>query len=178
MRRSYPRDRRRGSTLIEFTFVGIPLIFVLISIFEISRGMWIYTNMAHAFKEGARYAIVNGISHKTTCEDVNGKGADICKLKVQHIASVINFYGVGLVPDDVKNVTISVANVPVASGTLTALLNNATEILPVPTPGDVIDVRGSYDFKNAISMFWPGAGPGMVFQGFPLPASAQEVTQF
>ena len=36
------RSRCGGQSLVEFTLVGIPLIFVLISVFEISRGMWMY----------------------------------------------------------------------------------------------------------------------------------------
>ena len=54
--------RQRGQSLIEFTFVGIPVIFTLICIFEISRGMWIYGTLNHAVKEGVRYAIVHGIN--------------------------------------------------------------------------------------------------------------------
>ena len=46
------RKSQRGGSLIEFTFVGIPLMFVLISIFEASRGMWTYNLLAHAIKEG------------------------------------------------------------------------------------------------------------------------------
>ena len=33
------RHRSLGQSLVEFTLVGIPIVFVLISIFEISRGM-------------------------------------------------------------------------------------------------------------------------------------------
>jgi Flp pilus assembly protein TadG len=36
---------RRGSSILEFVLVGIPIIFVLISLFEISRGMWTYHTM-------------------------------------------------------------------------------------------------------------------------------------
>ena len=41
------RNRERGTTLLEFTLVGIPLIFLLISTVEISRGMWQYHTLAH-----------------------------------------------------------------------------------------------------------------------------------
>ena len=43
---------RTGSTLIEFTLVGIPLIFVLISTFEMARGMWNYQTLAYAVRAG------------------------------------------------------------------------------------------------------------------------------
>src|SRR5690242_13216787 len=49
-----------GQSLVEFTFVGIPMIFVLIGTFEISRGMWMYHTLAHAVRDGVRYASVHG----------------------------------------------------------------------------------------------------------------------
>src|SRR5882762_5274489 len=54
------RDRCRGSNILEFTLVGIPLVFILISTFEMARGMWNYHVMAYAVKEGTRYASVHG----------------------------------------------------------------------------------------------------------------------
>ena len=33
------RARSRGNTMVEFTLVGIPIMFALISVFEISRAM-------------------------------------------------------------------------------------------------------------------------------------------
>ena len=46
--------------MIEFVLVGIPIIFILISVFELARGMWLYHTAAYALREGARYAIVRG----------------------------------------------------------------------------------------------------------------------
>ena len=48
---------RAGNATIEFTLVGIPLVFVLISTIEMARGMWIYHTLAYAVKEGTRYAV-------------------------------------------------------------------------------------------------------------------------
>src|SRR6185369_513932 len=45
---------------VEFLLVGIGLLFLLFSIFEICRGVWIYTTLAHAIKAGTRYAVVHG----------------------------------------------------------------------------------------------------------------------
>src|SRR5215467_11012301 len=55
-----PIRNRRGNAILEFTLVGIPLIFVLISVVEVARGMWVYHSLAYAVKEGVRYTIVNG----------------------------------------------------------------------------------------------------------------------
>ena len=60
------RRQRGGSTVIEFTLVGIPMIFVFISTFEMARGMWIYHSLAYAVKEATRYASVHGASCTTS----------------------------------------------------------------------------------------------------------------
>ena len=56
------RRSRAGQAMVEFTFVGIPLMFTLISIFEVSRGMWIYHTLAYSVKNGVRFASVHGIN--------------------------------------------------------------------------------------------------------------------
>ena len=60
--RGIRNHRRGGSSLIEFTLVGIPLIFVLLSTFEMARGMWLYHTLAYAARQGTRYAIVHGVN--------------------------------------------------------------------------------------------------------------------
>jgi Flp pilus assembly protein TadG len=51
---------RKGSTALEFALVGIPLLFILFSLFEAARGMWTYQMMAYAVREGTRYAAMHG----------------------------------------------------------------------------------------------------------------------
>ena len=46
--------------MLEMTLVGIPIIFILISIFEMSRGMWMYHTAAHSVKLGVRIATTHG----------------------------------------------------------------------------------------------------------------------
>ena len=77
--------RTRGSSMIEFLLVGIPLIFLLISTFEVARGMWSYHTLAYGVKEGTRYASVHGQTCGTspnTCTvtvgDVVQKVLDSC----------------------------------------------------------------------------------------------------
>ena len=54
-----------GSTFLEFVLVGVPVIFVMFSTFEMARGMWSYHSLAYAVREGTRYAIVHGASCST-----------------------------------------------------------------------------------------------------------------
>jgi Flp pilus assembly protein TadG len=158
--------RQSGSTIVEFTLVGIPLIFVLISIFEISRGMWLYETAAHAVREGARYAAVHG----NTCNPPNACAINIGTLNAAGgtsflgIAQVIQNAGVGLDPD-LLTVTISagVGAAPLViagPSTLTALLANSVTFsnLSGSGPGEDVVIKGSYEFRSALAMFWPGGG--------------------
>ena len=54
------RRGERGSSMVEFTLVGFPLIFILISIFEMARGMWNYHTLEEAVEVGTRYEAVRG----------------------------------------------------------------------------------------------------------------------
>src|SRR5438874_911896 len=84
------RCSSKGGTLIEFMFVGIPIMFVLISIFEMSRAMWTYHTLAFAIKEGTRFAIVHGGNCVTA--------PNACAKTVADVATVISDAGVGLEP--------------------------------------------------------------------------------
>lgn len=65
------RDER-GSELIEFGLVSMLFFMLLFGIMEFSRAIWVYDSVAHAAKEGARYAIVRGAESGRTAaaEDV------------------------------------------------------------------------------------------------------------
>jgi hypothetical protein len=181
------RSRRRflGNATIEFTLVGIPLVFVLISTIEMARGMWIYHTLAYAVKEGTRYAVVRG---QNSPKQPTYQG--VCNAIVQA--------GTGLLPEELaltfhsataKDVTCACKSssssswTPCSAGTWPpgdnlAVIDNQ--------PGQSISITGYYPFVSAISMFWPGAGAGMTFQGLPcqgpaslcLPASSQDVMQY
>jgi Flp pilus assembly protein TadG len=67
MRRGVLRKRlltrvreERGAELIEFGLVSILFFMLLFGIMEFGRAIWIYDTVAHAAKEGTRYAIVRG----------------------------------------------------------------------------------------------------------------------
>src|SRR6266849_3318008 len=82
------KHRGLGSATLEMTLVGIPMIFVLISIIEVSRGMWIYHTLSYAVREGTRYTIVHGVNCKTSPNN--------CAVTVGQIATVIQNAAVGL----------------------------------------------------------------------------------
>ncbi|MBI4908521.1 MAG: pilus assembly protein [Acidobacteria bacterium] len=166
-----------GNAMIEFTLVGIPTIFVLISIFEMSRGMWIYHTLAHAVREGTRFAIVHG----QNCSQPPNQ----CATTVAQVATRMREAGVGLLPNQLM-VTMSTASGPtsiqtVGPATLSSLLGQTGTTFPSgagSAPGNDIVITATYPFSSAIAMFWPGAGPGQTFGTFNLPASSRDKVQF
>lgn len=176
---SSPR-RRRGQALLEFTFVGIPLMFILISIFEISRGMWMYDTLSYAVKEGVRYAIVHG----QNCDPTFGGNA--CQVKMGPastagtVASVIRQAGVGL---DLKTTMLTFT----AAGTASAPCSLDATTTPCPATvwppqsrngvGQTIQIDVTTPFRSAIALFWPGAKP-VQFGAVNLGASSSDNIQF
>jgi len=177
------RQGRSGQAILEFTLVGIPMIFVLVSVVEMARGMWVYNTLAHAVKEGTRLAIVNGANcaKLPTC---------LPTITVGEVAERIRWTGVGLSPDELEVTLVALrpsAAGPVPVGTpvncnpLRTCLGRA-DMFP-PADGNrpkvhSVSIQGVYPFRSAIAMFWPGAGRGMTFGTFRLPASSVEVIQF
>jgi hypothetical protein len=146
--------KRRGSSTIEFTLVGIPMIFVLVSTFEIARGMWMYHTLAYGVKEGTRYASVHGKACATAPNN--------CSVTVAQVAQRISNSAAGLLPGQFTN----------------CLANNS---LWPPDPGNAlgsdIQISGVYPFQSGLAMLWPGAGPGVNFTVANFPASSKETMQ-
>jgi Flp pilus assembly protein TadG len=56
---SAPRQRSAGQSLVEFALVLPVFILVLVSLFDLGRGVFAYNTLTNAAREGARLAIVN-----------------------------------------------------------------------------------------------------------------------
>jgi len=179
------RSHRRGSATLEFTLVGIPLMFMLISIFEMARGMWTYHTLAYAVKEGTRYAVVHGqnsSSHAT----------------YQSICNRIVSAGTGLISQDlaVSFTSGSFTSASSATGPYCAGSSCANGFSTCPTtswppsgedhPGQYITVSAYYPFVSALSMFWPGKTKGLNFKMLTctggstvcLPAASSDAMQY
>ncbi len=129
--------------------------------------MWLYETLAHAVRDGARYAAVHG-------EDC-AISPNSCAVAISDIANQIQNSGVGLVADDLQ-ITISIlvpgsATVLVSDGpeTLTSALSDGQAFsgwtytsvgntVSASAPGRDVVVKAVMPFKSALSMFWPGAG--------------------
>ncbi len=180
------KKTRRGNATLEFTLVGIPLIFVLISTFEMARGMWLYHTLAFAVKEGSRYAAVKGRGY------VDNTGADCASPPytncptVAAIAARVRDMGVGLDPAEMS-VTFTAGSGGATTShscpdksRLSDCLNDTAQWPPAAmnVPGMEVGVSATYPFRSAIAMFWPGADVVGPFPTFHLPANAVEEIQF
>ena len=62
---AHRRSRRRaaserGSTLVEFALVFLLFVVLVVATMELGRGVWLYVTVAHAARQGVRYAQVRG----------------------------------------------------------------------------------------------------------------------
>jgi Flp pilus assembly protein TadG len=157
--------------MLEFTLVGIPMIFILLSIFEVARGMWTYQTLAYAVREGTRYAIMHGKG----CASPN-----TCQVTIGNITSVIQAAGVGLEPSSVY-VTFTPASGSASTDTMTNQLTSTTTWPPsgANIPGQTVSISAKYQFKTFLAIFWAGAGRPLNDSGsFWLPASSSEPVMF
>ncbi len=165
------KQRQRGSAMIEFTLVGIPMIFLLISIFEVSRAMWNYHTLAFAIREGTRYAAVHGSGCSTDPRNS-------CQATVAQVAQRIQDAGIGLDASELTlTFTSSGSSIKCTLNTCLGTVTNWPEA-PKNTPGNAIAISGSLPFQSAMAMFWPGAGKGITLPTAYLTAGSADIIQF
>jgi Flp pilus assembly protein TadG len=94
---------RRGSTLVEFSLSAFLLVMVMLSTFEFTRMLLVYTTVANAARGGARYAIVHGGTRSGAGVDGPSSSADHSQVD----AIVRDFASTGAL--DVSNLSITVS---------------------------------------------------------------------
>lgn len=149
-------SKQNGAAMVEMTLVGIPLIFILLMTFEISRGMWMYHTLAYAVKEGVRAAIVHGQNCVANPPSFNNN----CARTIADVAGVVRNAGVGLEPA-ATNLTFKTGGSVTATCTLAGCAGNSTVWPPAGsnTPGTAIEIDIDTPFRSAMAGFWPGAAP-------------------
>ena len=196
------KSLQRGATTVEMTLVGIPIIFILISTFEMSRAMWNYHTLSNAVKEGVRYAIVHGQNCGTVgspplisnnCQVSSAGGPN--PIGLRSVAQVIQDAGVGLDPDRTVLWFCAPAPTPAscASTTTPCALGSASTkwpqcsavaVNPWPPPCcnqggfNHIEIDIGTEFHSMAALFWPGAGGAATFGVVNFGASSIELMQF
>jgi hypothetical protein len=184
-------ENRRGAALVEMTLVGIPIIFVLISVFEISRGMWMYETSAYAVKVGVRFAMVHGID----CITKPGVLSN-CPTSINEVSQKIKAAAIGL-PSTTTRLTFTPGATSAAptscyiggtnaNGPYGSLNGCSTYTTTWPPDdgsgllnggGKSIRIDIKTPFKSALAMLWPGAG-SVKFAATDLGGSSADYIQF
>jgi hypothetical protein len=172
--------------------VGIPIIFTLISIFEMSRGMWLYNTLAYSVKVGVRLASVHG----QNCINNPPGVTNNCPIYISDIANAIRLAAVGLDPattlltfnandGDITPCYLgssSASSVTTPLGTAVGCLSLIGTQWPPSTNSENqvgkqirIDIRTR--FRSAIAMLFPGS-KRVSFAEADLGASSQDIVQF
>lgn len=164
------RRLQAGNALVEFTLVSIPLIFLLVSIVELARGMWIYATLAHAVKEGTRFAVVHGQG----CAQASSS----CPVTLGAVATLVQQNAVGLSPTQL-NVTLAAGSSTQNCAPVSSCLSSASAwpASPNNSIGLPVKISGTYSFQSGLSMFWPGSNP-VQFKAVTLGAESQEEILF
>lgn len=170
------RQKSRGSTMVEMTMVGIPIIFALISIFEISRGMWVYETMAYSVKQGIRYTSVHG----ENCRSLDNVVNSCNQTANQIILNAIQPAAVGVDPAS-TNVTFYSADGGILNCPLTGTGSGGCGLLWPPAAVNVtgmwIQITMQSPFRSAIAMLWPGSAPTSA-GATQFVASSKDIIQF
>ena len=166
----YANSRQKGSALIEFILVGIPLVILLSSIVELSLAMWNYHTLSFAVGEGARYASTHGQGCTYT--------GNTCSVTVANIAQQIASVGVGLAPERL-NVTLTSTAGTITCNPINTCYSNAAIWPPsgANTYGSAISVSANYPAAAILFLFMPAAG-ALNVSAVTLSASSQQIVEF
>ncbi len=144
-----PRNRRRsGQSVVEFTLMGIPMVFVTVSVIYMSIAMWQFYSLAYASDMTARYVSVHG----ATCA-ANG---NTCTITVGNVATFFASQAMSL---DSSKVIVKLKD---GSGTTTCSPLNSCTSTATQFPsssansvGSDITITATYGVKSPLAMFWP-----------------------
>jgi hypothetical protein len=162
----------RGNAAIEMTLVGIPVMFLLVCVFEISRAMWVYSTMAHAVSAGVRYAVVHGQNCVLTPPLTNN-----CSRTIGQLSTLIKNNGIGMEGD--RTTLVFTAGNSTTTCVLNTCVSNATVWPPSGSNGigRPLQIKASAPFRTGLAMLWPGQRV-VSFAPFNVGATAGERVRF
>ncbi len=158
---------------MEFVLGGIPIIFMIISIIEVSRGMWTSNTLSFAVTEASRMAIVHGQNCSTS--------PNSCSITVGNIAQRIADSSQGLLANQMTVTLLSTGDgVSITCNPLSSCLGNSSlwPVFPGNSPGTDIIVTAVYPFSSPMAIFFPGFTGSAAFGTANLPATSQGRIQF
>jgi Flp pilus assembly protein TadG len=132
--------------------LGIPIIFLLVSVANMAFAMMTFHTMQEAVEQGARYVATRGSS----CSS----GTNTCAVTVGNITSAIQADAAGIAPA-LLNVTLTTNSGAVTTcSPVTSCTSSSTSWPPSSnsdnSPGKDIIISATYTCTSPIAMFWPG----------------------
>ncbi len=140
----------RGYALIEFTMIGVPVIFLTISVIEAALAMWQFHSMSYSIETAARYAVTHGRG----CTQ-NG---NTCSITLGGLTTLIARQAPVLDPSKL-NVTLYTHSTTTACNPINSCLRSTTQF-PDSTDNGVnfdITIVATYPVSNPLPVFWPGS---------------------
>lgn len=159
-------SKRGGSALIEFSLLGIPLIFVILSVMAASLNMWQLHSLAYSVDTTARYVVAHG--------NVCTQTGNTCTVTLGNIATLMQQQS-GALDASLYYVTFTSSSGSIACNPLNTCTSNATTWPPNADNaiGNDITVKGYYTLVNPIMIFWPD-GNKIAAARFTVSATARE----
>ena len=142
------RSSRRGTALIEFAFVGVPMIMITVSVVSIALEMWQYSSVSYATEATARYVTTHGAS----CSQ-NG---NTCGITVGNVTSYFANQALGL---NGAQLTLTLTD---GSGSTTCnppytSCESSGSAFPASSANSVgsnITIKATFPVTNPVAMFW------------------------
>ena len=128
--------------MLEFTLSSIPLIFVMVSVVQMSLGMWNYHTLNEAVKITTRTAAVRGVD----CASL------ACAMTVGQITQMLTTKGSGWLTGSL-NATLTDANGAINCNPVSTCTSSTTTWPRSGgnATGQVISISATYPFKSPIS---------------------------
>lgn len=142
------RKSRSGNTLIEFSLLGIPIVFITMTIVSVSIAMWQFHCLAYASEASAAYASVHG----ATCAQ-NGNS---CSITIGNMATYFASQAIAL-PQSQVTVKFKDGSGTTTCNPLNSCTSSSTQfpLASYNSVGTDVTVTATYTLKNPIGMLWP-----------------------
>lgn len=174
------RTKEKGEANVEFALCAIFIIFLIISIFDMARGLWIQHTLAEAVRDGTRYAIVHGGRFVDPTKDATTYPANRLSPggTLGDLVNVILQSAVGIVPGDMDLIFTSQAGTKPCKPSTSC----TSDTSPWPPPGgdgpsNPISISAFYPYNSIVVMYFPGT-KGMRFGNYILGSTARELVVF
>ena len=145
-----PRAGRpqRGSVMLEFVLVAIPLLFVVVSLWWMCFGMWQYQTVIEAVNYTARAASVHGA----------GCAGQICATTAASTAAMLAARAIGI-PASQLNVTLTSSASTISCNPLTTCYSNSSawpSLAGNTALNTQISIVAKFNFFSGLAVGLPG----------------------